>query len=260
VRGLLLIALIVGCAPPREAPAELGAIGVFLFADFERTPSEVEVAAATLAGILEAEVDWEGERRDRRFDSPILTLEDLHDVEHPDADPELQSPVAQTRASAFSVADHARLQLEADHAPWEPSSPNQYDRTFPEDPTCWADGTCDELKTDNRILKENVLYTVLYDTRKHLRRFELPDGRAAMVSRTWSEEQGQGEAGRATIDQNYASEAWLEGPDGGTRRIQFAWSSVTLAGVDLETIDIRGVIGNGIDDTMRAQDEWLEAN
>jgi hypothetical protein len=254
--GLLVLAL-VGCSPPREAPEDLGQIGVFFFSDFERTPAEVGTAVQRLEAIFAEQVPWDGERRDRRFEIPILTFDDLHDVVHPDVDPELQSPVAQGRLSTRSVDEHAALQLQADHTPFEPSSPNGYDRTFETDPGCWGDGSCDELLTANRIVKQNVLYTVPYDTWKHFRRYELSDGRTAFVSRTWSEEVGVGEQGVNSIDQNYATEAWIGTPDGGTWRMQFAWSSVTLGDNDLEDVDIRGIIGNGIDQTIGRQDDWL---
>jgi hypothetical protein len=255
---LLGAALLTGCAVPLEAPDDLGSIGGFLFAQFEGDEGPLLEAVRNVRATLATEVAIDGPRRDRQFAVEILGEDQLTDVTHPDVDVQLQSPVALSYRSVHAVAAMARLQTVAEQTPFEPSSPDVYDRSFDSDVACWLDGSCDRLETINAITKDNLLYTVPYVTRKHFRRLALEDG-AAIVSRTWSEEVGVGEQGRNSIDQNYAADFWIEDPEDPSRtlRLQYAWSSVTLEGVDLNEVDIRGIIADGVDKTFVAQDEWI---
>lgn len=259
IRGVSGLFLLAGCTPPLEAPQEVEAIGHFVFAELDGDPAALAEAAENLRTALAAEVDWEAGVTERRYAVPLLEAPEVDAVPHPDVDPALQSPVALAFRSEHDVFDHATLQLESDQSPFEPSSPDVYDRTLLEGGDCWP-ADCARLETENAIVKDNFLYTVPYTTRKQFVRVDL-DGWTALLSRTWSEEIGVGELGRVSIDQNYAVDTWMQDPDdaGRTLRLQYAWSSVTIEGVDMDTIDIRGIIANGIDDTMQAQDAWLTA-
>ncbi len=257
----LAVFVLAGCTAAPEAPTELGELTLFLFSEFE-TADDAYLADAllNLEGVF-GTVDLEGERSDRQWVQPILTPEYWGGASGPDPDvvpPEDQVPISVAGLSEWPVSAHATAVLEPDQSQLEPSAPS-HDRTYPDGTECWAAGECHRLDTENHVTKANILYTIIYDTEKDFRRLTLEDGRAAMVARTWNDQQAFGEQGVNSIDQNYACEVFIEHADdpGRTQRMMSIWTSTTLS-ADPEDSVVRGIIANGIDGVFRRHDEWQE--
>lgn len=259
-RILFLAAVISGCAPTQEAPTDLGDLTLFLFSEFE-TAEDAYLADALMnleTGAL-LTVDLEGARIDRQWVQPILTEDHRGGATGPppaEVDPALQVSVTVAGLSSHPLTTHAEGVLIADQSELEPSAP-EHDRTFTVDTACWSDGSCGRIDTENHIKKSNFLYTIIYDAEKDYRRMLLPDGRQAMIARSWNEESVAGEEGINSIDQNYATEVFIEDSSDSSRtlRMMAIWTSVTLAADPTDDL-VRGTIGLGIDGLFNRHDEF----
>lgn len=260
MRSFFLLCLFSACVPAEEAPEELADLSRFLYLNFDGDQDLVADGAGNLADLLVSEFDLDAQDfADRQVAQPPLREEDLGSANLTDEfDPETQDRVAVVFRSELSMAEHLDAVLIEDQGPMEPSA-SAYDRTFVDDPGCWSDGDCALFRTTNYIVKDNALYTVPYDTRKHFRPLTLEDGRSAMLARVDIAEAGVSADGRASIDQSFSMDLWVEDPEDAahTVRIMFVWSSVTIHGLDMEAINIDGIIGDGIEDTFVAHDAYL---
>jgi len=259
--ALFAALLLCGCEPPPEAPTELGDLALFFFSEFE-TADDAYMADAlmNLEGSVFADVNLDGERAQRQWIPPILEAEHLGGAAAPpDVSPDAQLPITVAKRSTHPVQTHAIGVLEPDQSQLEPSAP-EHDRTYVSDTACWEDSSCPRIDTENLIKKSNILYTIVYDTEKDFRRLELPDGRAAMVARTWNEERAFGDEGRNSIDQNFAAEVWIESADDPDtcQRMMSVWSSVTLGENNPEDEIIRRTIGLGLDTLFNRHDAFYD--
>jgi hypothetical protein len=254
----MLLASVTGCAAAPEAPSDLGELTLFFFSEFE-TGDDAYLGEALLnleAGTLRS-TDLEGELSGRQWIQPILKEEHRGGAGGPDGiDPAAQVPVTVAGRSRFPVATHAGGVLEPDQSQLEPSAP-EHDRTFPGDTACWAESSCERIDTDNLVKKSNILYTIVYETEKDFRRLTLPDGRAAMVARTWNDDVASGDEGVNSIDQNYAAEVFIEDADdpGQTLRMMAIWTSVTLAAEPTDEL-VRSIVGRGVSTLFGAHDDF----
>ncbi len=213
---------------------------------------------------------------DRSLAPDPLTEADVADIEHPEGrDVGDALPVAVARRSPYSIADHVRVQMLADQTPIEPSSPDKYDRYFYEGGDCWADNSCEFLRSENDLIKDNILMTIDYTLWKDFRWVDLglpdPDTleegeeaisdeeRWAIVARSWTTEPATGESGNVTIYQSFTVEVWIPEDSGDTVRMMSLWSEADL-GVELDDETIAGTTRVGIDDIFESADDWLEDN
>lgn len=236
VRRLLLLALTVavtGCAkPPVEAPAELGELGLYLFANFGN-----EDPAELIAGISKMEAwmddhDLDGPVQDRAYAMPVLTEDDWGDIRGVSgADPNDQTPLAAFGVSRHDLDANVALQGETNHVCIESNSTKYYGRTFVSEKGCFLDGTCDFLETSNEVRKESLAAKVWYDLFKDYRVVEdEASGRRVLYSRGWIERQFLADGGNNSWDQLFSLEVWI--PDGDrTKRFHAFWSAVTIGSI-----------------------------
>lgn len=163
---------------------------------------------------------------------------------------------------------------------------------------CWSEQTCSVLYTGNDLIKENFLMTVPYFFYKDFRWVDLnlpdpvdvPEGeeavndgdeRWAYVARSWMTEVGEGENGNSRILQAYTLEAWIprdgqgfvrdgtedniddgewttDSTGGGTLHLLSLWSETEFDGINPSEDVVAATTRSGIDDNMKAQEEWLD--
>jgi len=262
MRTLLLVLLLPGlaaCSTP-EAPSDLSDLSRFIFREWEAdNPVVLEQAMVNLEASL-SEVDLEGERIDRSWVLDSIEEEDVDGVLHPaDRDPAVCLSVTLSGLSPWPVEDHARLQVEADQALAEPTSP-VYTRNFtePDDPACFPSGDCLLVRTSNDVRRENLLMSIDFVLLKDFRWVELDGGeRRALVARSWMDQSWTGDSGATHLWQSFAIDVWLGQEDGSTWRYQALWSeSEVVDGVTEETI--RATVRIAIDDIFAAGDSAIE--
>ncbi|HMV65917.1 MAG TPA: hypothetical protein PKA64_03620 [Myxococcota bacterium] len=241
-RLLTLSVALVGCKPAPDAPLSLEDGVTFLFSDFEGDAAELESA------ILDVETEIKGadlsaDAKDRAFTLPKLTADKLGGATAPPGtDPNNQVATVLLGRSERSFDDNYDLALELNYVCIESDTTVFYGRTLVSGGDCWADRSCEYLRTTNEVRKENLLAKAWYDLFKDYRRVDLSDGRTAMIGRSWTEEVFPGDNGNTEFAQNFSVELWV--PDGSSTLHAYAiWAEINIGlGADaMQTLIIDGL-------------------
>ncbi len=247
--------LLVACSAPEAAPEAFSDAAVAAIASFDGDEAALGEAFAALESQVDATLDPAASSYTERDMSPEpLPAEAVAGIVHPDRDPEDALPVALAWLSPHAPEVHDRISLLSDLTPVEPNSPNNYDRHFDEGGDCYPE--CEFLRTTNDVTRENVLMSVTHELKKDFRALSMPDGREARASRGWMEVPGYDVDGRATIQQSYAIEAWIE-RDGGSLRLQVSWVETTFESAEYDDDMVAATTVYGIDAQFDAHDAWL---
>lgn len=259
--ALTLCGIGSGCQPPPEAPTELSELSAYLFAHWE--DEDETLLSQGLQNLYDffSDVDLSQDYNDLAYALDPLT-EDHIDVPHPDGDAEDQLPVGLVTASEFRPATHTEVIILEDQTPVEPNSPDTYDRMFhdPDDPGCFPDRSCTLIRSLNDIVKDNLVMTIPYEMDKDFRwvpvRIDDEDD-WGILSRSWCEEAGYGEAGNTSIDQSYSIDVFLPDGDAGLRYMAL-WSASTIPGVEDDVA--QGTIKYGMNQIFEATEDYLVEN
>lgn len=251
--------LMMACGRPPEAPQDLDELTHYLYREWSNEDPEVlSVGIDNLAEIFSRyDLDGEVSVLDRSWELSPPTRDDLFNVTIPgDRNPADCYGVGVARRSEWPLIDHARLQLQTDQLPAEPSAA-EYVRSFPEgDPACFIEeGGCDVMLTDNEVRRENLLMSVGFTMHKNFRWVELPEGERAMITQTHVPHVSEGEGGGgATIWQSYSMDVWI--PAGAnTWRYQILWSESDVAGAS-DALQI-GTVKSATNQHFEATDEAI---
>ncbi|HHO51464.1 MAG TPA: hypothetical protein ENK18_11460 [Deltaproteobacteria bacterium] len=226
--------LMMACGRPPEAPRDLDELTHFLYREWSNEDPEVlSVGIGNLIEVMSRfDLDGEVSVLERAWELTPPARADLFDVTIPDGrDPASCYGVGVARRSVWPISDHARLQLQTDQLPAEPSAA-VYVRSFPDgDPGCFVeeDG-CEVMITRNEVRRENLLMSVGFTLHKDFRWVDLEDGSRAIITQTHVPHVSEGEGGGgATIWQSYSMDVWMPaGSD--TWRYQMLWSEADVAG------------------------------
>lgn len=242
--------LSVGCKkPPVEAPAELGELARFLFANFDDEDGEELLAGVPKLQEYLDDHDLEGKLDDRTYGLPPLTKDDWGGIQGPagqSADDQL--PIGVFGISRHNLAKNVELAGEKNHVCIESSTTKYYSRTFLSDSACFLSGDCDTLETANEVRKESIAAKVWYDLNKDYRVLVDDDGNEVMFARSWMEEVSPADGGNNSWDQLYALEVWV--PAGNkTQRFHAFWSAVTIGAIgdDLYQAQVKDGIQEGFE-------------
>ena len=259
MRAMWLVVGLMGCKAPPEAPTELSELSRYLYREWSN--EEPEVMAAGLRNLMPLfeDVDMTGDVLDRSWALNDLDGDDVALLEtRPDRPPEDCVGVGVAYESRWSTDDHARVQVQADQRPFEPTASEHYDRFFPEtdEPECFADRSCEVLETFNEATRENILMKVTFELPKTLRWVEVEPDAWSFVSRSWYEKPWEGEGGKVILYQSYSLDVWLFRGDGATWRYQTLWSETDLGfGVGEDTVI--ATVRNGTDQFFRGCDDAI---
>jgi hypothetical protein len=228
-----------------------------------------------------------------------LTAEDVAGVDHPDVPLDRCIPVAVSATSKYRVDALAELPLMDDQLPFEPGSPDHYDRAFLAGQDCWLDRTCDLLDTRNELTKDNAaIDPITYTLPKQYRWVDLNlpepgnegdplvvnegEPRWAIAARTWTT-QREGNTEGDSIEQSYTMEIWIprdgegfvrteddvntddgtwtgDSTGGGTLRLMAIWSQTIIISIAADDDTIAAVTRGGIDDIFQTVEDWMDEN
>lgn len=288
MRTLLVLSALVASGCSRTSPAadaELNEALPWLFANFEGDPDEIAEVLLAIEQKTYLTLDLDGNELDRSVEQANLTPEELADIPTPGAP--LDGMVAMTVAhlSPYPGDQHADIVLMPDQVPVEPYSPDKYDRVFLEGEDCWLDRACETIRTENDLIKTNLLMTVPYVFYKDFRWINVgdeDDPRWATIARSYMPESATGDGGKATIVQSYSIEytlprdgrgfllaeydgvlpedspADLDSDGEGTLRMQALWTETDFTNINPGPDMVKGTVRGGIDRNYRAADEFLE--
>ncbi len=252
--------LLMACGRTPEAPEDLDELTHFLYREWSNEdPQVLQVGIENLITVM-SRFELDGEEAnvlERSWELTPPSREDLFNVTIPEGQvPAECYGVGTARLSQWPVSDHARLQLQTDQVPAEPSAAS-YTRRFPEgDPGCFveADG-CEVMITENEVRRENLLMSLGFTLHKDFRWVDLADGQRAMITQTHVPHISEGDGGGgATVWQSYSMDVWM--PDGDqTWRYQILWSQADVAGAS-DAIQI-GTVKTSTDQHFEATDEAI---
>lgn len=261
-----LIVLAVATAacfnPPPQAPTEVDDLTRFLFREWgHEDPEVLQDGMVKLEAFLQ-QIDFSNDLYNRSFQLDSCTAEDVAHVPTPEGqDPATTVGMAVAYESRWSVDDHVRLQVEAKLLPEAEPSAKKYTRRFiePKDPSCLSSGECDAIYTENDITRDNMAMTIDLMLHKDFKWVEMPDGRRAIVSRSWNPRVFKESSGDNAILQSYTVDVWLERPGGKTWRYQALYqdSTITLLGITPEPDTIVATVTSATDDMFKATDNVI---
>ena len=291
MRLLLVTALLAGFGcrkKTEEAPPAFSDALVRLLVEFEEP---VDVVAENIRAVerqVYLGMDVEAKNPlDRALAPDFLTDSDVESLNGPKRPAKDALPISVAGVSNHPVSAQSSLQVEVDHRPWEPYSPNHFERSFMDGRDCWLDQGCEWLVTDNELTKENLLMTVPYTFFKDFRWIDLADDggdpRWAIVARSWTPKSFAGDSDKAFIHQSYTIEIWVprdgrgyirSGKDknvddgewttdsngGGTLRLLTLWSETEFVGLNVGDDAVIATTRTGIDKNFEAADEYLDEN
>lgn len=292
-------ALFAGCAAPPQADPEFSDAARFAFREFDTDePARLAFAVRALEEQVYLSLDLEAEGAvDRWMEPEFLAEEDVAGIDHPDYPVDAGLPVAVGKFSAHDVSLHPQYLVLADQTPVETGGP-LYDRTFRDGADqCWPTNDCEWMRTDNHLIKSNLLLTVEYDLFKDYRWVDLnlpdpstvPEGepvvnegpeRWAIAARSWTDQVWVGDSGANEIQLSFTFEVWIPrdgqgfirteesvNADGGewttdsdasgSLRLLSLWSRTNLSDSTADNI-VQNVIRGGVEDIFDGQEAWLD--
>jgi len=253
----------VGCAPVPEAPTELSDLIRYLYRELENDdPRVLEAGIENLHDFL-ADVDLDGALEDRSYIPDNLTVDDVAGLTVPDYPLEDCISVAVAAPSRYAVPWHAKLMIEEDQTPAEPSA-EWYVRTFtdPDDPQDFADDAAERAHCDNDIRRTNLIYKMEYTMPKAFRWVAVtddgdPTGGRTALGRSWLDLSWWGDEGNVEMRQSYSLDVWHDAGGDGSWRLHCLFTDTRIPGVDDPDV-IRGISRGSIDDSFEAVDDAIE--
>lgn len=235
---LLFPALLLGCAPPSAAPADLNTAAAALFSSFD----DAEALPAALEDLRET-LPAEG------VSMAPLDAETTSGVSPPSERAVADAVgVGAPYTSPRSPADHTRHMMLADGEPVCPGA-EACVRTFTEGADCFASGACDLLRTEEVLTTGSPFLDVTFVLQKEHR--WVGD---AIVSRAWLEEAMIGDSGHH-FWQSYEVAAWMPS-DSGATQFMAIWSEHELSDQEFfPTIAL-----NDLEAMLESQSAWLDEN
>lgn len=261
---LAVVLLVSACGedlfvPPDPPDAQIHDVNTTLYRNFETVEGHVlEPALATLAELLTG-FDLEADYHDRCYSPEALGPQDVADIEHPGRDLGDALTVALVMATEYTPAENARGVIFEDQRPMEPGSPDLYDRTFadPQDPSCFPGNACGRLYTDNHILRDYLVLSLLYDMPKNYRWVEVGEagsGDWALLARAWIQQEYETDGGSIQLNQSFTMDIFLPTGTGGLR-YQAMWVEMTID--ELEDEFILDTAAMGMDAQFVATEEFM---
>lgn len=254
---LFALVATVACKRPPEAPKKLDELSQYLYAEWDTEDPEVLAAGLLNLRDFMKDVDLESNQvLDRSWELTAISQEAADEVDHPGRQAKNTLGVGVATQSIWDLEDHARLQTERDQTIAEPSAA-AYTRTFPSenDPTCFVQGDCEVLESDNDITRENLLMSVNGQLFKSFRWVEMEDGEWAFLSRSWIPDSWIGDAEKSKVWQSFSIDVWIPSKKGAWR-YQTTWSESEVANAS-DKIKI-GTVKSSIDGIFKAGDEAIE--
>ncbi|MEN0064827.1 MAG: hypothetical protein AAGA48_21965 [Myxococcota bacterium] len=245
---------LLACRPPPEAPAEVGALGRFLFAHFEdEEPDELVAGIDNLVMRLATE-DFRTSVADRAVGMPVLRPEDLGPLSLPNGtSADDQVGVAASGISAFPLVDQLRLITDPIQTCIESSNTTWAGRTFESDPDCFPTD-CDRLVTGNEVRRESLLARVWYDQPKVYRAVRSSSDVEVMVGRAHIDRIFEGDGGSNAWRQLFQLDVFVDDGDQ-TLRWFASWTEVDVTGLGDDLL--ANLVISGIEEALGFGDELL---
>lgn len=259
MRLLPVLAALAACSQTLPS-SSLGDDARLVFRDFDEDPKALPEVVARMDEALAA-LDLEGPRRDRTFDVPELTEDFFGGATVPDdLDTTAQLRMSMAALATHGLADTLSAQVEVDQTCINARAVRCQERASIDDTdgACLVDGTCDVYRTLQTLRIQTLPVDFWLQAPMDFRRITLPDGREAVVSRSWLEEEYPNDNGNHSWRQRFGLDIFTEDPDDAdrTRRYYATWVGPRLGGVPGYLV-FRALLG-GLEGGFTHPDAWLD--
>ncbi len=255
--GMLVLALVLGCARPVEAPQELDVLVGFLFAHaMDEDPAELAAGGENLA-------TWMDTRLQETLEGYAVRTLDESTLDG--LDDEDRSASGLVGAAVGHESPHDPTTLTATHLTTDPlvrdgEAVLAYRREDHGDLGCFLDHRCDTFAYDSWVTTALPLsLQVSSHNYVQWRWFPMPDGEEALVQRNWM-------VGIADVNVDWLEVlaqyyVWVSIPEGeGSRNMYATWAQTRLTGNDVpETL----ALNLAVDSMIGAADDldaWIGEN
>ncbi len=250
------------CAPP-EAPTELNDLSRYMYREWDATDERTRVAGMANLDAFLTTVDVGSDvLDDRTWTLTDLQDEDVATITRPDRPLENCFGIGMAYQSRWPASDHARLQIEPDQVPTEPTA-EFYDRTITnvDDPSCFVDQSCDHIDTSNDMRRKTLLYSVDSVLLKNFRWVNYTDAegveRTSFYSRSWYDQPWPGDKDKTTVWQSYSIDVWMDRGDGTAWRYQTLWNETEIGGIVVTDGAATATVRPGTENVFEAGDDAI---
>lgn len=247
------------CAPP-EAPTELNDLSRYLYREWDAEDARTRSAGMANLDAFLSTVDVTSDALDdRTWTLTDLEEDDVATITRPDRPLEDCFGIGMAYGSRWPASDHARLQIEADQVPTEPTA-ERYERTITnvDDPACFVDQSCERIDTSNDMRRKTALYSVDSILFKNFRWVTYTDAdgveHASFYSRSWYDQPWPGDNEKTTVWQSYSIDVWIDRGDGTAWRYQTLWNETEIGGFPISDDLATATVRPGTNDTFEAGD------
>lgn len=236
---MILLALVLGCTPPPQAPEELDELAAYLFEEQQNEDDEVlRVGLESLQDWFAT--DWDPEDDDGYLLGPISeasaqSLDASIAWVHPDTKEERTVEnlrgVAAGTLGAYTVDDYAEVLIVLDQD--IPFDYAEWSREWHlNDPDCFMSRECMFLEGHEEMVLEFALGTRSEGASyNQFRWIELTDGSWALTHRNWQIYPPEVNLNLMEVADQYYLNLFLPASDGGAYRLQATWAVFTGDGV-----------------------------
>lgn len=254
--AFLLFPTLTGCV--RELPASpLGALAVELFRSFDEDPAALPALLADLDVEMDG-YDLDGSRHERLVDLDPLGEADLGGASA-FVDPEDQMRAGLVGRSAYPLDDNLRAQLAENFTCSNARSVRCHQRlpVGGSDSAAFLAGDADVWRGENTLRVDTVPVDFWVQAPGDFRWVELPDGRAAVVGRTWVEDSFANDGGKYAWDQRFGVDIFIapSAVADGARRFYATWLGPYVNG--FVGAFLQHSVRAGLEDGFTRPDEWL---
>lgn len=255
---LCLLAL-AACVP--ELPeSPLGDAAVEAFSAFDDAPDLLPGIVGRMDAEL-AKLDLTASRRDRTFDLPQLSLDDLGGADVTDGiDTKDQVRASMVGLSTYSLDDNVLAQVQENMTCANARSVRCHERVAvsPSDPDAFHQGDATVFRTENTLRIQTSALDFWIQAPVDFRWVDLEDGRRAVVARTWLREPFTNDNGKRTWTQRFGLDLFVEDPKdaGQTRRYYATWLGPSASGIGKAFLE--PAVRRGLDDGFTQPDAWLD--
>lgn len=256
--ALFLVAL-TGCV--RDLPqSDLGDDAVALFKVFDNEPDALVDIVARMDAVL-AESDLEASKKQRMFDLPELSVDDLGGADAVQGiDTKDQIRASMIGLSDNGIDDNMTVQVQQNMSCANARSVKCHERLAAEgsDADAFLAMDADVYRTENTIRIETTALDFWIQAPVDFRWVTLDDGRRAVVGRTWIREPFANDGGGRTWNQRFGVDLFVEDPKSAkrTRRYYATWLGPSIDGVG--NLFLQPAVRKGLDDGFTRPDAWLE--
>ncbi len=260
---LLLPALLLGCRPLPEAPAELDELCAYLFEHANDAPDASDPSTLTIeAGAvnLDAWLDLSMEITEEGYSVNTLSDDAVNALGDGERSLAGVKGAAVGYTSEFDLETLMQTLVTVSPADLYPNTYLEFRRSWTGDLDCFVAGECESVTSESFATLDYTVMQAEVNSMVQYRWVDTVDFGRVAIERTWMRVPASVSVDYLTVDQQYY--VWMLIPNnegGGSRSIQATWMVATLSGGAPPEDVVLNLVVNSMTNNASLLDEWLLA-